>query len=95
MPTGFFAGLRNEQSFSEKDPADQARAHRPLDTTFTRDARLTPRARSRRAESELPEGDDEPPLHIPRSLQPEFLKERPPAPRALERQKRIITQAGI
>jgi hypothetical protein len=26
---------RSEQSFSENDPADQARPHRPLDTTFT------------------------------------------------------------
>jgi ABC-type branched-subunit amino acid transport system substrate-binding protein len=83
---------RSEQSFSENDPADQARAHRPLDTTFTRDARLTPRAWSRRAESELPEGDDEPPLHTPRSLQPEFLKERPPARRALGR---LAAVAGL
>jgi branched-chain amino acid transport system substrate-binding protein len=81
---------RSEQSFSENDPADQARAHRPLDTTFTRDARLTPRAWSRRAESELPEGDEEPPLS--RSLQPEFLRERPPAPRALGR---LAAVAGL
>jgi hypothetical protein len=84
---------RSQQSFSEHGPAtDQARAHRPLDTTFTRDARLTPRAWSRRAESELPEGDEEPPLHIPRSLQPEFLRERPPAPRALGR---LAAVAGL
>jgi hypothetical protein len=58
---------RSEQSFSEGGPAtDQARAHRPLDTTFTRDARVPPRAWNRRAETELPESDEEPPLRKPR-----------------------------
>src|SRR5215468_9721750 len=47
---------QTEQSFPEKGPAsDQVRAHRPLHTTFTRDARVPPRAWSRRAETELPE----------------------------------------
>jgi hypothetical protein len=77
---------RSEQSFPERGPAsDQARA------TFAREAPLAARA-WRRADSELPEGDDEPPLHIPRSLEPEFLKERPPAPRALGR---LATVAGL
>ena len=53
---------RSEQSFPERGPAsDQARA------TFAREAPLAARA-WRSADSELPEGDDEPPLHIPRSL---------------------------
>src|SRR5262245_50848900 len=77
---------RSEQSFSENRPAaDQARAHRPLDTTFTRDARVPPRAWSRRAETELPEGDEEPPLRMPRSLDPQFMKDPPRARRALGR----------
>src|SRR5215472_18622963 len=77
---------RSEQSFPEKGPAsDQGRAHRPFDTTFTRDARLTPRAWSRRAETELPEGDEEPPLRMPRSLDPQFMKDPPRARGALGR----------
>ena len=80
---------RSQQSFSEHGLAtDQARAHRPLDTTFTRDTRSW----RQRAESGPPEGDEEPPLHIPRSLQPEFLRERPPAPRALGR---LAAVAGL
>jgi len=84
---------RSEQSFPEKGPAsDQARAHRPLDTTFTRDARLTPRAWSRRAETELPEGDEEPPLRMPRSLDPQVLRDPPRAPRAVGR---LAAVAGL
>src|SRR5258708_24389051 len=75
---------RSEQSFSENGPAaDHARAHRPLDTTFTTGSRLPPRAWSRRAESELPEGDEEPPM--PRFLDPQFPRDPPRAPRALGR----------
>jgi branched-chain amino acid transport system substrate-binding protein len=84
---------RSEQSFPEKGPAsDQARAHRPLDTTFTRDARLPPRAWSRRAETELREGDEEPPLRMPRSLDPQLLRDPPRAPRAVGR---LATVAGL
>ena len=84
---------RSEQSFPEKGPAsDQGRAHRPFDTTFTRDARLTPRAWSRRAETELPEGDEEPPLRMPRPLDPQFLRDPPRAPRAVGR---LATVAGL
>ena len=84
---------RSEQSFPEKGPAsDQARAHRPLDTTFTRDARLTARAWSRRAETELPEGDEEPPLRMPRSLDPQVLRDPPRAPRAVGR---LAAVAGL
>jgi branched-chain amino acid transport system substrate-binding protein len=84
---------RSEQSFSENGPAtDQARAHRPLDTTFTRDARLTPRAWSRRAEAELPESDEEPPLRRPRSLDPQFMRDPPRAPRAIGR---LAAVAGL
>src|SRR5262249_12840473 len=69
---------RSEQSFPEKGPAsDQARAHRPLDTTFTRDARVPPRAWSRRAETE---SDEE-----PRSLDPQFIKAPPRARGSLGR----------
>src|SRR5262245_14570995 len=63
----------------EKAPAsDQARSHRPFDTTFSREARLTHRARNLRAESEL---DDEEPRK-PRSLDPQFLRDPPRAPQA-------------
>src|SRR5262252_5441760 len=73
---------QSEQSVPEKAPAsDQARSHRPFDTTFTREARLTNRARNLRAESEL--GDEEP--RMPRSLDPQFLRDPPSAPRALGR----------
>src|SRR5262245_62924431 len=77
---------QSEQSVPEKAPAsDQARAHRPFDTTFTRDARVPPRAWRRRAESELSEGDEEPPLRMPRSLDPQFMKDPPRARRPLGR----------
>src|SRR5262249_37000439 len=83
----------SQQSFSEHGPAtDQVRAHRPPDTTFTSSGRLTPRDWRQRAESELPEGDEEFPSHIPRSLQPKFLRERPPAPRGLGR---LAAMAGL
>jgi hypothetical protein len=73
---------RSEQPVPEKGPAsDEARAHRPLDKTFTREARLTHRARNLRAESEL--GDEEP--RMPRSLDPQSLRDPPRAPRALGR----------
>jgi branched-chain amino acid transport system substrate-binding protein len=79
-------GEAHRQSFPEKGPAsDQARAHRPLDTTFAREARLAPRARRPRAESELPEDGEQSALHMSRSLEPEFLREPRPAPRALGR----------
>src|SRR6516164_6669119 len=72
---------QSEQSVPEKAPAsDQARSHRP-DTTFTREARLTRRAWSPRTESDL--GDEEP--RMPRSLDPQLLRDPPSAPRALGR----------
>src|SRR6266446_1635732 len=75
---------QSDQSVPEKAPAsDQARSHRPFDTTFSRTARLTRRTWSPRAESELPEGDEEP--RMPRSLDPQFLRDPPSAPRALGR----------
>src|SRR5262249_11213878 len=75
---------QSEQSVPEKAPAsDQARSHRPFDTTFSREGRLTHRARNLRAESEL--GDEEPPLRMPRSLDPQFMKDPPTARRALGR----------
>jgi hypothetical protein len=70
---------------------DQARAHRPLDRASLREA-LDSLARRPRAESELPEGDEEPPLHMPRSLDPQFVREPPPAPRALGR---LAALAGL
>jgi ABC-type branched-subunit amino acid transport system substrate-binding protein len=86
-------GEAHRQSFPEKGPAsDQTRAHRPLDTTFAREARLAPRAWRPRAESELPEDDEQPPLHMPRSLEPEFLRKPQPAPRALGR---LAALAGL
>ena len=61
---------------------DQARAHRPLDTASLREA-LSSLARRPGPENELPEGDGEPPFHMPRSLDPHFLKEPPRASRAI------------
>jgi branched-chain amino acid transport system substrate-binding protein len=80
---------QSEQSVPEKTPAsDHARSHRPFDTTFSREARLTRRTWSPRAESELPEGDEEP--RMPRSLDPQFLRDPPTAPRALGRLAAVI-----
>jgi ABC-type branched-subunit amino acid transport system substrate-binding protein len=69
----------SEKSVPERAPAsDQARSHRPSDTTSSR-ARLTRQTWSPR----LPEGDEEPPM--PRFLDPQFLRDPPTAPRALGR----------
>src|SRR6266566_7665967 len=82
---------QSEQSVPEKTPAsDHARSHRPFDTTFSREARLTRRTWSRRAESELPEGDEEP--RMPRSLDPQLLRDPPSAPRAVGR---LAAVAGL
>jgi hypothetical protein len=70
--------------------SDQARSHRPFDTTFFGEARLTRRTWSRRAESELPEGDEEP--RMPRSLDPQLLRDPPSAPRAVGR---LAAVAGL
>src|SRR5262245_24748624 len=75
--------------------SDQARAHRPLDAASLRslrEARLAPRARRPLAGRELPEGSEQPPLHMPRSLDPEFVRKPPPAPRALGR---LAVLAGL
>src|SRR5262245_38794437 len=72
----------SEQSVPENAAAsDQARAHRAVDTTFTREARLPSRDWRSRAESEVSEDDEEPSLKLPRSLDPQFLREPPRAPR--------------
>jgi branched-chain amino acid transport system substrate-binding protein len=68
---------------------DQARAHRPLDRASLREA-LDSLARRPRAESELPEGDEEPPLHMPRSLDPQLLRDPPSAPRAVGRLAAVL-----
>src|SRR5262249_8000135 len=73
---------QSEQSVPEKAPAsDEARSHRPFDTTFSREGRLTHRARNLRAKSEL--GDEE--RRMPRSLDPQLLRDPPRAPPALGR----------
>src|SRR6266566_3234249 len=83
----------NEQSVPKEGLiSDQARAHRPLDTASLREARFAPRARRPLAKGEVPEGSEQPPLYMPRSLDPEFLRERPPAPRALGR---LAALAGL
>src|SRR5262245_46433530 len=64
--------------------SDHGRAYRPLDTTFSRE-RLSPRARRPLVERELPEDSEQPPLHMPRSLDPEFVRAPRPAPRAIGR----------
>jgi branched-chain amino acid transport system substrate-binding protein len=90
----------SEQSVSKEGLIrDQARAHRPLDTTSLREAltslreaRLASRAWRPRAGSEMPEDGEQPPLHMPRSLDPQFVREPPPAPRALGR---LAALAGL
>jgi branched-chain amino acid transport system substrate-binding protein len=83
----------NEQSVPKEGLiSDQARAHRPLDTASLREARFAPRARRPLAKGEVPEGSEQPPLHMPRLPDPEFLRERPPAPRAL---RRLAALAGL
>ena len=62
---------------------DQARAHRPLDTASLREARLASRAWRPPAGRKLSEGDEQP--SSPRSLDPQFLRDPPPARRALGR----------
>src|SRR5262245_30371805 len=74
---------------AEGEFPQQARVHRPLDPTFARERQRAWRAR---AESELPEGDEQPPLGMPRSLNPQFLRDSPPAPRALGR---LAVLAGL
>src|SRR5947209_3052807 len=79
----------SKQSVPEKPPAsEQPRSHRSFGTTFSREARLTRRTWSPRAESEFPEGDEEP--RMPRSLYPQFLRDPPRAPRALGRLVAVI-----
>src|SRR5262245_21441056 len=73
----------SEQSVPEKASAsDQAHSLRASSTTFSR-AQLTRRTWSPRAESELPEGDEEP--RMPRFLDPQFPRDPPSVPRALGR----------
>jgi branched-chain amino acid transport system substrate-binding protein len=77
---------QSEQSVPETVPAsDQARSHRPFDTTFSREARIPRRSWSPRAESELPEGN------LPRSLNPQFLRDPPRTPRTLGRLAVVIS----
>src|SRR6266700_384450 len=83
----------SEQSFLEKGPAsNQARAHRTLETASLREPRFPPRARRPLAERELPEGSEQPSSHMPRSLDPEFVRGPPAAPRALGR---LAALAGL
>ena len=76
----------NERSFPE-----QARIHRSGDMASTKEVRLGQRGRRSVAEGGLPEPSElQPPsegdrLWIPRSLDPEFLRTPPPAPRAFRR----------
>src|SRR5262249_52406335 len=84
---------RSEQSFSEGGPGtDQARAPRPRDTPSTRDAGFPPRVGSRRAETDLPKRDEDPPYRKPRSLAPHFRRAPPRAPRAVGR---LAAVAGL
>src|SRR5512133_4286525 len=81
MPEAANFPLRSEQSIPENAPAtDQARAHRPLDTASLREAQVAPRARRPPAEGEGSES-----YHMPRSLDPQVLRDPPRAPRALGR----------
>jgi Periplasmic binding protein len=77
---------QSEQSVPETVPAsDQARSHRPFDTTFSRETRIPRRSWSPRAESELPEGN------LPRSLNPQFLRDPPRTTRTLGRLAVVIS----
>src|SRR5215510_194415 len=64
--------------------SDRARAHRQLDTASLREA-LASLASRPPSQSELPEGDEEPSLHVPRSLEPHFLRNPPRARGAMGR----------
>src|SRR6266700_8318286 len=81
---GEFPQHREQSVPKEGLISDQARA-RTLETASLREPRFPPRARRPLAERELPEGSEQPPSHMPRSLDPEFVGEPPPAPRALGR----------
>src|SRR5262249_40043041 len=70
---------------------DRARAPRTLETASLREPRVPPRARRPLAERKLPEGSEQPPLHMPRSLDPEFVRKPPPAPRL----GRLAALAGL
>jgi branched-chain amino acid transport system substrate-binding protein len=93
MPEARLFPSHSDQSIPENAPAsDQARAHRSLDTTFARAARFPPRASSPRAAGEPPEGDEQPPLHMPPSLDPQFLRAPPRTSRAIGR---LAAAAGL
>jgi len=68
---------------------DQARAHRQLDTISLREA-LASLASRPPSQSELPEGDEDPPLHVPRSLEPHFLRDPPKARGAIGRLAAVL-----
>ena len=68
---------------------DQARAHRQLDTISLREA-LASLASRPPSQSELPEGDEDPPLHVPRSLEPHFLRDPPKAREAIGRLAAVL-----
>jgi branched-chain amino acid transport system substrate-binding protein len=80
MPEARLFPAHSDQAVPENAPA---RAHRSLDTTFARAARFPQRASSPRAASEPREGDERPPLHMPRSLDPQFLRAPPRTSRAV------------
>src|SRR5262245_49860149 len=77
----------NEQELTSNQPS----LHRPRDTTSLRDARLGPRAGQPLTEGELPKASqlrssfERDRLRMPRSLDPEILREPPPAAPALGR----------
>jgi ABC-type branched-subunit amino acid transport system substrate-binding protein len=89
----------NEQSLPEEDLAsDQPRLHRPRDTTSLREPRLGPRAGRPPTEGQLPKAGqlrspfERDHLRVPRSLDPEILREPPPAPPILGR---LAALAGL
>ena len=94
-PGGFDGERRppNEQSFPE-----QARIHRSVDMTSTKEVRLGQRGRRSAAEGEIPEASELQPLSegdrlwIPRSLDPEFLRKPPPTPRPF---RRLVVLGGL
>ena len=79
-----------EQSVPKDDLIpEQARAHRSLDTASLREA-LSSLASRPSSQSELPEGDEEPPLHTPRSLDSHFLRHPPRARGAIGRLAAVL-----
>jgi ABC-type branched-subunit amino acid transport system substrate-binding protein len=72
---------RNGQSVPKEGPiSDEARVHRPLEAVSLRPKQFATRARAR---PPLVQDEDSENYHMPRSVDPQFVRTPPPAPRTL------------